>query len=246
MRSHRKNKTILRKLNFSFVFILAAALIVAIAGLLIPKDLPKEEAPAAAETQTVTEQKPQQVAIPASKSLIVPYTVQAPYGNWAIHEESCEEAALLMYHKYLTGQTADIDSPTADREIRDLKSWQVVHYGKEPDLSIEKLGELASSYYSYKPETFALTVDQIKAKISTGNPVMVPVMTQVLKNPYYSPGNVYHILLIKGYDTTGVIANDGGVKQGKDWHYSWDILWSAIDAQTPKMNQGRIGLSLSK
>ena len=84
-----------------------------------------------------------------------------------------------------------------------------------------------------------------KLSETRGHPVLVPVLTQSLKNPHYSPGNVYHILLIKGYDATGVITNDAGVKEGKDWHYSWDILFSAIDAQTSKMNQGRVGLVLT-
>ena len=35
--------------------------------------------------------------------LKAPYTVQAPFGNWKFHQESCEEAALLMYHDFMDG-----------------------------------------------------------------------------------------------------------------------------------------------
>jgi hypothetical protein len=42
------------------------------------------------------------------------------------------------------------------------------------------------------------------------------------------------------------VTNDGGIWQGKNWFYSWDIVFQAIDAQTPKMNQGRLALVLTK
>lgn len=187
------------------------------------------------------------VEIPASSLLVVPYTVQAPYANWKVHEESCEEAAVLMYHKYLEGIAGDIDPATADREIRAMKSWQVKNYGSEPDLPITRLGVFVGSYYGYQYRIIPnLNIEGIKKEVAAGHPVLVPVLTQSLKNPHYSPGNVYHILLIKGYDATGVITNDAGVKEGKDWHYSWEILFSAIDASNAKIGQGRVGLVMTK
>jgi hypothetical protein len=201
-------------------------------------------------TQVTAEEKPTkpvEAVIPESFDLIVPYTVQAPYANWKVHEESCEEAALLMAHQYLLGQKTDIDPATADREFRAQKAWQVKNWGAERDLPMQKIGEFTQAYYGNKFRIIPnITTDQIKAEVSAGRPVMVPVMTQSLKNPHYSPGNVYHILLIKGYDATGVITNDAGVKEGKDWHYNWEILWPAIDAANTKINQGRAGLVLTK
>jgi hypothetical protein len=194
------------------------------------------------ETPTPTVEK-----LPDSKLIAVPYTVQAPFGNWKVHEESCEEAALLMYHQFLVGDKSEqIDQHKADTELRAMKDWQVKHYDKEPDLTIARLGEFTKSYYGHTPTVKNnVTEEDIKKEIAAGRPVMVPVMTQSLKNPHYSPGNVYHILLIKGYDQTGVITNDAGVKEGMNWHYDWNTLWSAIDAQTTKMNQGRTFLVLS-
>jgi len=71
-------------------------------------------------------------------------------------------------------------------------------------------------------------------------------MTHSLQNNMYGPVSVYHVLLIKGYDATGVITNDAGVGNGVDHHYDWAVLWQAIDAQTAKMNQGRDMLYLTK
>lgn len=184
---------------------------------------------------------------PASAILQVPYTVQAPFGNWKFHQESCEEAAVLMYHDFLDGDLRiGIPPAEADRDLRALKSWQVQNWGAEVDLSIDRTGQLAQQYYQYKYQVIDVTPDSIKASVAAGHPVVVPVMTHALQNPHYGPMTVYHEVLIKGYTDKGVVTNDGGVQEGRDWFYSWSILLSAIDAQTPKMHQGRVGLILTK
>lgn len=242
MTTHRKTRT-----NRTWgKWALALLLVAGFSFLLVYE----ARAPLAEKLITETKKEPAtpiEAKLPDSKLITVPYTVQAPFGNWKVHEESCEEAALLMDHQFLTGDKSEqIDQHKADTELRAMKDWQVKHYGKEPDLTIVKLGEFAQSYYGHNPNVKNnITEDDIKKEIAAGRPVMVPVMTQSLKNPHYSPGNVYHILLIKGYDQTGVITNDAGVKEGMNWHYDWNTLWTAIDAQTPKMNQGRSLLVLS-
>lgn len=202
-----------------------------------------EESVKVAETK-VEPKKEEPVVIKDSAVLPVPYTLQGPLNNLNIHEESCEEAAALMYHYFLEGQTTFsgstiIPPQTANDEMLKMKAWQVKNYGKEPDLSIEKLGLFMQQYYGYKYQTFKnITKDDIKREISAGHPIMVPVMTHGLKNPNYGPVSVYHILVLKGYNAQNVIANDAGIR-GESIQYSWDVVFSAIDAQTPKMGQGR-------
>lgn len=201
------------------------------------------------ETTSADEQK-SQVTVPDAKDLLVPYAPQAPLSNWAIHEESCEEAATYMYHAYLENISYPanrVPDAEADSAFRAMKSWQVVHYGKEPDLTMTALGEFAKSYYSYTSTVQKnVTAEDIKEAVSAGHPVIVPVMTHSLENSMYGPISVYHVLLIKGYDATGVITNDAGVGNGPNKHYDWNILWQAIDAQTAKMGQGRELLYLTK
>jgi len=184
-------------------------------------------------------------AIKPSALLDMPYTAQAPFANWAVHEESCEEAAALMYHYFLEGQiifggSTIIPLQKANDEMLAMKSWQVIKYSKEPDLTIEAWGKYMQQYYGYNYKTFKnVTVDDIKREVSAGNPVVVPVITHALQNPHYGRQPSYHLLVIKGYKPEGVITNDAGVKEGENYFYTWDILFSAIDAQTPKMGQGR-------
>ncbi|MDD5693411.1 MAG: C39 family peptidase [Patescibacteria group bacterium] len=196
------------------------------------------------QVQTIETKKviiPPKPVIKSEALLMVPYTVQAPFANWNIHEESCEEAALLMIHYYLSGNQIDIIPPsTANQELIEMVSWEKTNYGREKDLSIYEVGKLAADYYGYKYQvTEDITADNVKQAISEGNPVMVPVITHALRNPHYGPNPSYHILVIKGYNPAGIITNDAGVKEGKDYFYTWDILWQAIDTQSKQMNQGR-------
>jgi hypothetical protein len=191
-----------------------------------------------------------QPVIKDSAVISVPYTVQAPLANWNIHENSCEEAAILMYHYFLDKLSVPgtvIPAQNANIELTKMVDWQKSHYGREKDLTLTETGQLAKDYYGYNFEVKKnITADDIKLAISEGHLVVVPVMTQSLQNSHYSAGNVYHELLIKGYDSTGVITNDAGVKEGENWHYTWEILWNAIDAQTPKLKQGRDLLIFTK
>ncbi len=217
-------------------------------------DKPKVETAKAVTSTTTTkllqpvEQAP---AVKDSAILPVPYTLQGPLNNLNIHEESCEEAAALMYHYFLEGQltfngSTVITPQLANDEMLKMKAWEVKNYGSEPDLSIERLGQFMRQYYGYKYQVFKnITVNDIKREISAGHPVMVPVMTHALKNPHYGPISVYHILVLKGYNPQNVIVNDSGVS-GESIQYSWDILFQAIDAQTPKMDQGRVMVVVTK
>lgn len=206
---------------------------------------PKETVEAA---QKKTTSKPKVVPIKESASLTVPYTVQAPLVNWNIHEESCEEAALLMVHYFLSGSKIAIIPPaTANQELINMVNWEKINYGREKDLNLYEVGKLAHDYYGYKYRvTEDITAINIKKAISEGSPVLVPVITHALRNSHYGPNPSYHILVIKGYNANGIITNDAGVKEGKDYFYTWDILWSAIDAQTTQMDQGRDMLVVSK
>jgi uncharacterized protein YvpB len=198
--------------------------------------LPEEEV-----KEVVREEKETEVLVKESAYIEIPYTVQAPNQSWSIHDESCEEAAALMYYYFLKkDKRKDIPADEASQKILRMVAWQKTNYGKEPDLSIAAFGKFFNSYYGYKYKIKSATIDEIKKVVSGGSPVIVPVMTHSLGNPYYGRENSYHLLLIKGYDKKGVITNDAGVTKGKNYRYTWEVLFKAIDAQKTKMNQGRL------
>ncbi|HEV1997423.1 MAG TPA: C39 family peptidase [Candidatus Dormibacteraeota bacterium] len=184
---------------------------------------------------------------PAGAILTVPYTVQAPNGNWKVFENACEEASALMYHDFLEGDgRAQLPPAEVDLQLRAMEGWQVINWGADRDLTLERTGQFAQAYWGYHYQVITLTEQSVREAIAAGHPVIIPVMTHSLQNPHYGPHTVYHELLIKGYTSTGAVTNDPGVQEGKDWFYSWPILFGAVDAQTPRMSQGRVGLILTK
>jgi len=222
-----------------------------------PESEDKQASQTLTETKTETPVETPKVAevpvvtpLPASYDIAVPYAAQAPFSNWTVHEESCEEAALYMYKAYFDGTTYPnnkIPETELDTAFRTMKQWQVTNYGAEPDLTMTTLGDFARSYYGYKPTVKKeITAEDIERAISEGHPVLVPVMTHSLQNSMYGPETTYHVLFIKGYDATGVITNDAGVGNGPSKHYTWEILWQAIDAQRAEMKVGREMLYLAK
>jgi hypothetical protein len=166
-----------------------------------------------------------------------------------VHEESCEEAALLMIHAYLGGDRRPLIEPAeADRELLAMKRWQVAHWGAERDLPLARLGELALQYYGHSYQVMPANVEGIQRQLALGRPVMLPVMTHGLGNAHYGARSVYHILVLTGFDATGAIANDAGVKEGRGYRYSWAQVFNAMDQvgrQAPALRQGRVMLVLT-
>lgn len=191
-----------------------------------------------------------QTTLPSTYNLNVPYAGQAPFSNWTVHEESCEEAATYMYRGYLENiayPNGRVPEAEADTAFRAMKAWEVTNYGTEPDLTMTALGNFAKSYYGYAPTVKKnITENDIKSALVAGHPVVVPVMTHSLENKMYGAVSVYHVMLVKGYDETGVFTNDAGVGNGPNHHYDWNILWQAIDAGAAKMGTGRELLYLTK
>lgn len=166
--------------------------------------------------------------------LEVPFVCQAPFQtevNWVYHEESCEEAALIQVHYYLQG----ITNPTAEEShatILDMIAWQKKNFGEHKDVYANEMKTLINGYYDYPLEDIEIIYDasitDIKKAISTGYPIIVPIMGDILKNPYYPyPG--YHMLTIIGYTPDKIITNDVGTRRGKDFSYSYEVFMSAVD-----------------
>lgn len=200
-----------------------------------------------------TEAGEPEIIIKESVLLEMPFTVQAPFANWKVHEESCEEAALLMYNYFLHNQTkfngqSVIPQEGAGKDIVGMKNWQIKNYGKEPNLSMAHFAEFAKSYYNLNSKIISkITKDDIKKELSGGNPVIVPATTASLHNPYYPPRtDTYHYLLIKGYEADGIITNDPGTRRGEGYFYKWDTLSGALKAQQAYVDQGQDGIVLMK
>lgn len=170
---------------------------------------------------------------PNKAYLEVPFFCQAPLEtekNWVFHEESCEEAALLMAYLYETGQT--ITKEEANIVILDMLDWQKTNWNGHYDIYAKNVSKLAQGFYGIKEYEIEIiydaTLDDIREQIAEGHPVIAPVTSDYLDNPYYLyPG--YHMLIVIGYTEDKIITNDNGTKRGEDFSYDNETFKKALD-----------------
>jgi len=204
-------------------------------------------------TGQATDQPP--VNLPAAVSLPVPYTPQAPLGNWAQRQHTCEEASLLMVDRYLHGDHSGalLDPRTADAGINQITAWKPA-----VDLTPSQVGQVAQKYMGWGYEVLPADRLHMKQQLALGRPLIVGVRTHGLGNPNYpgyythheQPGwSVSHYLVVAGYDTSdGFILNDPGLTRGHGYHIKYDQLMHAIDdldQAYPPLNMGRVFLVLA-
>jgi hypothetical protein len=197
----------------------------------------------------------QPVTIPAAVILPVPFTDQAPLGNWAAKQHTCEEASIVMVDRYLRGDHsgAQIDSRTADAAINQITPWKPAQ-----DLTTLQIGQLAQKYLGWAYKVLPADRQDMKTQLALGRPLIVGVRTHGLGNPTYpgysshyeQPGwSVSHYLVVVGYDTTDhYILNDPGLTRGHGYHITYDQLMHAIDdldQAYPSLNMGRVFVVLA-
>lgn len=167
---------------------------------------------------------------PSQAQLTLPFTVQAPFGVWDdVHENTCEEASLIMLKHY--EDHTPISSPAqADQELTALVTWEGLHnYG--PSISLTQLNQIANDYFGMHNGTVVQinSIDQVKAAIASGHPVILGMAGKLLGNPYFSDGGPnYHMLVVTGYDSSNIITNDPGTKHGEGYAYPSETFYQAI------------------
>jgi len=199
-----------------------------------------------------TDQPP--VNLPTAVILPVPWTTQAPLGNWAQRQHTCEEASLLMVDRYLHGDhTSTMDPHTADAGINQITAWKPAQ-----DLTAEQVGQVAQKYMGWGYEVLPADRLHMKQQLALGRPLIVGVRTHGLGNANY-PGyrthyeqsgwSVSHYLVVAGYDQNDTyILNDPGISKGHGYHISYDQLMHAIDdldQAYPSLNAGRVFVVLA-
>jgi hypothetical protein len=170
------------------------------------------------------------INIPKTLNLDVPFTSQAPLANWdEIHEDTCEEAALLMVHRFYENKPFE-DTQTADNELLALVDFQNVQYGDYKSTSAEETAQLIKDFYHYKrvDVVYDITINDIKQQVAQGKPVILLSAGRELGNPNFKqPGPLYHALVVKGWTETQIITNDPGTRKGHDYVYDPDVLINA-------------------
>ncbi len=170
--------------------------------------------------------------LPNEKLLAVPFMSQAPFANWdAVHEETCEEASVLMVSGYYAGKTERYEPGEADKLLLDLVKFQQKNYGFFEDTSATETKRLIEDAF---PELAAEVVplegpESVKRYLAEGVPVILPADGKTLPNPNFRNGGPrYHMLVVRGYTADRFITNDPGTRKGENFLYTYDGLLNAV------------------
>jgi hypothetical protein len=168
---------------------------------------------------------------PSLLNLPIPFTSQAPTGNWdTVHNEDCEEAVSVMANAYLTGNTSQtIAAAQVDSEMNNLNSWEDSAFGYHLDTTAEETAQMIEGVYGLQTKVVEnYTAQDIKDQINLHHVVILPVNGQEIGNPNYrQPGPIYHMLVIRGYTSTDLITNDSGTRRGQNYPYTFNTLYNA-------------------
>ena len=167
--------------------------------------------------------------LPFAVVLPVPFTSQAPLGNWNRNED-CEETSITMATAFLNGQTGDrMSANDAQKAINALKNWENINQGYNANTGVDATTKMAEG-------AFGLHVDQIvdysetdlKQALAAGHPILLPINAGLLKNPkYLNGGPLYHMIVLRGYHHGRFIVNDPGTESGDGNEYNFETLKNA-------------------
>lgn len=189
-----------------------------------------------------------------SINLNVPFTSQAPTGNWALPwNDACEEASLLMVDYYYQDRNMHLKE-TTEKILADMVNWQENNWQGHFNLTLEDLDKyIKENNYDYDTEIIEdLDLDKIKKYLNEGSPIIVPANGKKLENPYFRNGGPeYHMLVIKGYieEDKKIITNDPGTRMGENFLYDYDSIIYAIadwDKKSSSATGPKRGLILYK
>lgn len=193
------------------------------------------------------------VPLPPQVLLDVPFSPQAPEGDWSQPwQDACEETSVLMAMAWVRNERQPLTHPErVRREILNMVDWEIYHFGYHRDTALRETLKLSTRYFGYGGVRLAydIRLDDIKAELARGNLVIVPAAGEVLirENPYYASPPPYHMLVVRGYDDARgeVIVNDPGTKRGGAFRYSYRLFAEAIHDWTgdeAAVLEGRSGM----
>jgi hypothetical protein len=167
-----------------------------------------------------------------SVNLPVPFTSQAPLGDWAMpYREACEEASVVMALAY-TGGSVSLSMSDANREILALAERNRSVLGDSVDESVAEVRDLLLELAPELKTTILRnpTPDELKQELSRGNILLVPASGKTLMNPHFvPPPPEYHMIVIRGYTEDGFfIVNEPGSREGEGHLYAFEIVMEAM------------------
>lgn len=166
--------------------------------------------------------------LPAKFTLTVPFTAQAPTANWdELHNQACEEASSIMANAYFTGINS-LPPATVEKQISLLTKWEDANLGYHLSINTQETKKMIEGNYKLSAEISEIDEQKIKRALVDNKLVLLPANGQMLNNPNFkTPGPIYHMIVITGYDGDTFITNDPGTRNGLNYKYTYDVLEAA-------------------
>lgn len=195
----------------------------------VESDAPSEDDSAKQDAEEVA----QTIKIEPRTKINAPFIVQAPFADWSErYQETCEEASVLIAHNFYQGVT-ELSQDEMKAQIDTLTDWGDQRFAGRLDTNLQETSLYLTEYFKYDSERIKIikdpTIDDLKAILDKGYPIIVPVAGRELGNKYYTqPGPIYHMLVLTGYDRDEFVTNDPGTKRGEGYRYKQEVLYNAI------------------
>ncbi len=170
--------------------------------------------------------------LPAGVNLAVPFTSQAPTGDWGEpYQDAGEETAAIMVDAYYRGISGTIPSDQATRAIDAIVGYEDSSSGYSKDAGADETARFIKGYFKYHEVVVAPLTDvvQLKRALANGFPVIVPIDGKLLPNLNLRNGSpIYRMLVVKGYVKNMLMINDPGARNGADVIYTLTAFIHAV------------------
>jgi hypothetical protein len=186
------------------------------------------------QPETQNEEQPLEEMVTEKILLSVPFTPQAPFGEWtdSRQQDGCEEASVLMAISWAKNQP--LTRKIALQEIISISDYISEKYGESRDTELnDVLNWIIKDYFAYEKVELKenVTLEDLILELKKGRVIIAPMNGRALKNPNFTaPGPINHMLLIRGYDPLKktFITNDPGTRNGELYEYEENLLYSAL------------------
>ncbi len=165
---------------------------------------------------------------------LVPFSVQAPDGDWAspLRQDGCEEMSVIMAVQWVQG--ALLTPKIALDELLSVSAYEDKEFGSNKDTSAEDTMErLLKGHYNLTRVSLLdiAAPEDLKKPLYEGKIIIAPMNGKKLNNPYFSNGGPEkHMIVITGYDVEKrqFIVNDPGTKRGERFVYAENMIMDAL------------------
>jgi hypothetical protein len=162
----------------------------------------------------------------------VPFTTQAPLGNWydTRQQYGCEEASLLMAYQWATG--AHFSPEESELLITGMADYEQYFWGFNFDTSAADTAKLYREFFGRSDVQVIYDVidEDLVFQLDSGNVVLVPVNASLLDAGQSRRGPVRHMVVVLGYDGNSeeFIVHDPLYHSGANLRYGRKALEAAL------------------